>query len=220
MTTAAETAPGDGRRHPTRWQRAIKRTIDVAIAVPALVVTLPLAAVIAVAIVVSSGRPVFYRSDRIGLGGAPFRILKFRTMVNGTDDAIHRDDEEFAAFVKNGYKLGADDPRITPIGRFLRRTSLDEMPQFLNVLIGDMSVVGVRPLVAGELADRPPHDVVAYQAMRPGLTGLWQVEGRARVVDHERLDLDRSYLDRWSLRLDLTILARTPAAVLRVWQTH
>lgn len=220
MTTAADTEPASGTRRVTRWQRAVKRTIDVAIAVPALVVTLPVAAMIGVAIVISSGRPVFYRSERIGRGGTPFQILKFRTMVNGTDEEIHRDETAFAAFVKNGYKLGADDPRITPIGRLLRRTSVDEMPQFLNVLVGEMSIVGVRPLVADELAERTRHDVASYQSMRPGLTGLWQVEGRARVVDHERLDLDRRYLDRWSLRLDLRILARTPAAVLRVWQTH
>ena len=138
----------------------------------------------------------------------------------GTHEEILGDATSRAAYESNGWKLDRDDPRITRIGRWLRRTSLDELPQLLNVLAGDMSLVGVRPLLVDELARRPVYDQELYSSMRPGMTGLWQVGGRSTLDDVDRLELDRSYIECWSLRGDVALLARTPVAVLQVSQAH
>ena len=189
----------------------VKRLVDIFGAAVGLLVLSPLLFITALVISVRDGGPILFRQTRIGRHGRPFTIYKFRTMVADAEDryaeVASRSDTRGPAF-----KM-VDDPRVTPLGRFLRRSSLDELPQLMNVLAGDMSLVGPRPA--------PPREVQGYDlwhrrrlSMRPGITGLWQVE--ARMDDHfdERAELDLRYIDHWSLWMDLRILARTVPAVL------
>jgi lipopolysaccharide/colanic/teichoic acid biosynthesis glycosyltransferase len=210
-------------RRATRRRRApsTKRSLDLLLAGSLLVVLSPLLLALAVAVRLTSRGPAIFRQERLGLGGRPFMVLKFRTMYTDADDAVHRayvtqllTDEAPAAGGSSGlFKLEAD-PRITPLGRWLRRTSLDELPQLINVLRGEMSLVGPRPALAWEAqlyreSDRQRFDVL------PGITGLWQVSGRSRLSMREALALDVEYVRRRSLWLDLVILARTIPTVLR-----
>jgi lipopolysaccharide/colanic/teichoic acid biosynthesis glycosyltransferase len=189
---------------------AAKRTIDVAGALLGLVALTPLMLVVALAVSASSPGAPLFRQRRIGRGGREFRMWKFRTMVVGA---------ERLRPLLIGDSRDADwldlerDPRITPVGRVLRRTSLDELPQLLNVLCGQMSLVGPRPLPVEEHA-RIPQWASARTDVRPGVTGLWQVRGRAAVGFIDMLHLDCEYVHRASLWLDLKILARTVPAVL------
>lgn len=196
------------------WRRHLKRLIDVAIAGAAMLVAVPLMLAIALVVTWSSPGPVLFRQHRIGKGGRAFRIVKFRTMYVDAEQRLRADPELYAAYVANDYKLDLDvDPRITPIGRFLRKSSLDELPQLFNVLGGTMSLVGPRPVVPEELACYG--DVVAsYLQLLPGLTGRWQIEGRNFVRYPERAYLDDDYLRSWHLRSDLKIIAKTVPLVL------
>lgn len=175
-----------------------KRVLDVAVAGPLLVVTAPIQGAVAVAVVARLGRPVLFRQRRPGRDGVPFTIFKFRTMLP-VDAATGRVD---------------DAARMTRLGRFLRATSLDEMPTLVNVLRGDMSLVGPRPLLMAYLP-RYSSTQARRHEVRPGLTGLAQVSGRNAVGWDERLALDVEYVDTRSMRLDLRILARTVGAVVR-----
>jgi lipopolysaccharide/colanic/teichoic acid biosynthesis glycosyltransferase len=160
---------------------------------------------------------MIFRQPRLGLAGRPFTLYKLRTMVDGNDDAEHR---AYVAALLNGdaernggiYKL-TDDPRITRVGRMLRRFSLDEVPQLVNVLRGDMSVVGPRPPLASETELYEARDW-ARLACLPGITGLWQVSGRCELTYRDMIELDIEYVERWSPWLDLSIIARTPRAIL------
>jgi exopolysaccharide production protein ExoY len=163
---------------------------------------------------VTSHGPAIFRQSRVGLGAQSFEVLKFRTMDDGTHDHVLNDPDLRRSYETNDFKLPSDDPRITRVGRFLRRTSLDELPQLVNVLRGQMSLVGVRPLLPQELQIRSRHDRELYAHHRPGLTGLWQIEGRSTVGDSDRIELDRRYLEGWSVRSNVKILLRTPRAVL------
>ena len=191
---------------------ALKRAFDVVAAVAALVVLSPLIAAIALVSRVSQGPGVIFRQTRVGLHGRPFTIYKFRTM---DPDAESRYAELASLSDTRGaaFKL-ADDPRITPVGRWLRRYSLDELPQFVNVVKGEMSIVGPRPA--------PPREVEEYDiwhrrrlSMKPGVTGLWQITSRLDEDFDQRAELDLDYIDRWSLRLDLAIVLKTVPALLR-----
>lgn len=193
----------------------MKRAIDVVLGTVLLAGSAPFWPLIALLIAVTSEGPVLFRQARVGHRGVPFDIIKFRTMRVGTHDEIMRSDVEFTTYAANGFKLRDDDPRITRVGRFLRRTSLDELPQLINVVRGEMSLVGIRPLIEVELAARSRRDRLAYQAFRPGITGLWQVRGRSSFIGEEREVLDRRYVDDWSIGLDLRLLALTPFAALR-----
>jgi lipopolysaccharide/colanic/teichoic acid biosynthesis glycosyltransferase len=199
---------------------AIKRGIDMVVGLFSLVVLSPLIVVAAAAVKATSAGPVFYRQQRVGRGGTQFEVVKFRTMFVGTHEEVLADPTLRAAYESNGWKLERDDVHITRVGRWLRRTSLDELPQLFNVLAGDMSLVGIRPLLADELAQRPGYDQQLYTSMRPGMTGLWQVGGRSALGDVDRLELDRVYVERWSLWGDVVLLARTPLAVLQVSKAH
>jgi exopolysaccharide biosynthesis polyprenyl glycosylphosphotransferase len=189
---------------------AFKRALDIAGSVAAIVVLSPIFAIVAFAIRRHDRGPAIFRQVRVGLHGRPFEVVKFRTM---TIDAEARYDELADQSDMRGaaFKM-TNDPRITPVGRFLRRTSLDELPQFWNVLRGEMSLVGPRPA--------PPREVEGYDlwhrrrlSMKPGITGLWQVTARQSDDFEERAELDLAYIDRWSLWLDAKILIRTiPAA--------
>jgi lipopolysaccharide/colanic/teichoic acid biosynthesis glycosyltransferase len=198
---------------------ARKRILDVAIASIVLVVGSPVWLLIALLVRVSSPGPILFRQQRLGLGGVPFVCLKFRTMKDGVSDAIHREyvlsqitAPDDAVRHDNVYKLTNDD-RVTGIGGWLRRTSLDEIPQFINVLRGEMSVVGPRPPLEYEVAAYEPHHI-GRLAVRPGITGLWQVSGRNQLSYAQMVDLDLEYIRSWSFGRDVEILLRTPWVVL------
>jgi exopolysaccharide biosynthesis polyprenyl glycosylphosphotransferase len=198
--------------HHSEVELVMKRGMDIAGALVGLAIAAPILLVSALAIKLTSPGPVLFRQLRCGLHGRRFEMLKLRTM---TADAEQRKTELLELNEMNGpvFKI-REDPRITPVGRFLRRFSVDELPQFWNVLRGDMSLVGPRPPT--------PDEVVQYRggvrrrlSMRPGLTCLWQVSGRNGVSFEEWMDLDLEYIDTWSLETDLRILLRTvPAVVL------
>jgi exopolysaccharide biosynthesis polyprenyl glycosylphosphotransferase len=188
-----------------------KRALDVAIAAVGLVVLSPVLLIVSAVMIVAEGRPVLFRQVRVGVHGRPFNIVKFRTMTRDAEaryeDVVDLSDTRGAAFKMT------DDPRITRIGRVLRRTSIDEIPQLWNVLRGEMSIVGPRPA--------PPREVAAYDvwhrrrlSMKPGITGLWQVEARFDEEFDHRARLDLAYIDRWSIWLDIKIIARTIPAVV------
>ena len=192
----------------------LKRCIDILGSSIAMVLLGPLIAAIAVAIKLDSPGPVFFNQERVGLGGRLFRMLKFRTMRVGAEDQK----DELAHLNHTGdprlFKI-PDDPRVTRVGAWLRRWSLDELPQFWNVFVGDMSLVGPRPFPESDLSGYQDHHFVRL-SVKPGITGLWQVRGRSSVVDFEDVvRLDQEYIDRWSLLLDLKILVQTVPAVVR-----
>lgn len=197
---------------------ALKRVIDIAGAAVGLVVGLPLMAAIAVAVLIDSGRPVLYRARRVGQGGRDITVLKFRTMRPDSEAILAQLllEPMFAMEFSESYKL-RDDPRCTRLGRLLRRTSLDELPQLWNVLRGTMSLVGPRPIVEDELPKYRaiPAGEASYLAVKPGITGLWQVSGRNDTTYEERVELDIAYVRGRSIRGDLAILVKTPRAALR-----
>src|SRR5256714_11523492 len=203
--------------------RIVKRASDIFVSTVALVLLSPLWILMALLIKLDSRGPVLYRQERVGMDGRIFLFLKFRTMRAGADDREHREyqrryiegrpDTNMGDSRRPVYKLH-DDPRVTRTGRWLRRTSLDELPQLLNVLRGDMSLVGPRPPI--------PYEVEAYELwhrkrldMKPGMTGLWQVSGRNRLSFDEMVRLDLFYIENWSLWLDLKIMLRTLPVLLR-----
>jgi lipopolysaccharide/colanic/teichoic acid biosynthesis glycosyltransferase len=208
--------------YPKRSSLFVKKSVDIVGSLFALILFSPLLVAIAIAIKLTSRGPILFRQQRIGQSGRPFTFLKFRSMHSTNSHAIH---EEYMKRLISGaagaeqlsgnqsvYKL-TGDPRITPVGRFLRQTSLDELPQFLNVLLGQMSLVGPRPPI--------PYEVEYYDIwhkrrllVKPGITGLWQVKGRSRIKFAEMVRLDLEYARSWSIWLDIKILLQTPLAVL------
>jgi lipopolysaccharide/colanic/teichoic acid biosynthesis glycosyltransferase len=203
----------------------IKRLMDIVGSALALIICTPLFLMMALAIKASSKGPIFFRQQRVGQYGRRFTFLKFRSMHINNDPSVHREyvtkliAGQAEREVSNGkgegvYKL-TNDRRVTRVGKFLRRTSLDELPQLLNVLEGDMSLVGPRPAI--------PYEVAAYDTwhrrrvleVKPGITGSWQVNGRSRVKFDEMVRLDLQYARSWSPWMDINILMRTPAAVFR-----
>jgi len=203
--------------------RVIKRAIDVLGGSLALIAFSPIILLIAIAIKLSSKGPVFFQQERIGQYGAMFTFLKFRSMHLNNDATIHK---EYVKLLISGevagngsdngeavYKI-TNDPRITAVGRFLRRASLDELPQLFNVLRGEMSLVGPRPPVAYEVEGYDVWHRRRILEAKPGITGLWQVNGRSRVKFDEMVRLDLQYARTWSPWLDLKILLRTPGAVI------
>ena len=191
---------------------AIKRSFDLVFAVLLLVVLSPLMAFASVAIKLSSRGPLLYRSKRPGIGGRSFDCLKFRTMVSGAE--LQQDELESRNELSGAIFKIRRDPRITPVGRFLRRWSLDELPQLFNVLRGEMSLVGPRPLPQRDYGRLEAWHRKRYLVL-PGMTGLWQVSGRSELDFDELVRLDFLYLERWSVFLDLTILLKTIPAVIR-----
>jgi lipopolysaccharide/colanic/teichoic acid biosynthesis glycosyltransferase len=213
----AELAPAhDGITVGTPGLLTAKRSVDIGLALVALVTLLPVALVIAMLVKLTSRGPVFYRQQRVGRDGKLFKLIKFRTMLDGTDKHLESCPITRAAYEANDFKLHSHAPCITKVGRILRALAIDELPQLLNVLAGQMSLVGVRPLLVPELALRSERQQECYKAMRPGMTGLWQVESRSQIARTDRRKLDRDYVENWSLSGDLKILARTPFAVLKV----
>jgi lipopolysaccharide/colanic/teichoic acid biosynthesis glycosyltransferase len=189
--------------------------LDVTLGVVLLCVSAPLFGLIALAVFISSGWPVFFVHERVGRHGRTFHMVKFRTMIRDAVPWLHNDVELWEKHRNGGFKLPVNsDPRVTKLGRLLRRASLDELPQLLNVVAGSMSLVGPRPVVAEELPLLFGQDTGPYLAVRPGMTGPWQVSGRSALRWHERSELELDYFPTWSFRLDLLILIRTVSAVL------
>ena len=201
-------------RRVLRSQR-LKRVTDVMVAGVALVVGAPLFLMVALAVWCSSPGGVFYVQRRLGRRQQPFGCIKFRTMVQGADRQLRhtlKSCDQLRSDFQRDFKL-KNDPRITPVGHMLRRTSLDELPQLLNILWGDMSLVGPRPIVRSE-RERYGDAIHRVLSVRPGLTGLWQVSGRNNLTYAQRVALDLRYVKQRSLLLDLVILWRTVGVVL------
>jgi len=215
----------DARKVPL----AIKRAIDLAGSAAALVFLSPVFAAVALAIKFSSKGPVLFRQERLGQHGKTFTVLKFRSMREDCDAKIHQQYvEQFIAGQVDGKSGTAanpvfkiqQDPRVTSIGRFIRKTSLDELPQFWNVMRGEMSLVGPRPPLAYEFQKYEVWHRRRVLEIKPGITGLWQVEGRSRTRFDEMVRLDLKYARAWSVWLDLKILAQTPGAVIQGEGAH
>lgn len=199
---------------------ASKRFVDIVVSSLALVALFPLMAMIAVLILLILKRPIFFSHERVGQGGRLFRCYKFRTMVLNAEEVLqaHLHDNPQAREEWERCRKLAKDPRVPWLGRILRITSLDELPQFFNILRGDMSCVGPRPVVANELY-RYGNDAECYLRARPGLTGAWQVSGRSALSYEDRVALDRDYVNNWAIKKDIGILLRTLPAVLRFKET-
>ena len=209
--STARVIPLDVRAAQSFYLRSGKRMLDVVGAAVLLVITSPLLLLAALAIKLESRGPVLYRSIRVGRGGRPFTFLKLRSMVHGADQHRHRlshlNECDGPVFKINR------DPRVTRVGRFLRVTSIDEIPQFVNVLVGQMSMVGPRPPIPEEVAQYEPWQLRRLD-VRPGITCLWQISGRSRIGFQEWMRLDLEYIRRQSFALDFNILVRTLPAVL------
>ena len=216
-TPALEEVRADGHRGTRPVWTAGKRGFDVALSLVLLVVLTPLFMVVAVVLRRDSPGPVIFRQQRCGRGGRTFTVLKFRTMRTGVSSELHQRYIEGLArgecSADSVQKL-VDDPRVTRAGAFLRRTSLDELPQLVNVVKGEMSIIGPRPALEYELSHYAPHHFERF-GVRPGLTGLWQVAGRSGLGFNEMLDLDVIYARDAGPRLDAEILIKTPVALLR-----
>jgi exopolysaccharide biosynthesis polyprenyl glycosylphosphotransferase len=192
-------------------QAQVKRSIDVVGACALLVLSSPLWIIAALLIKATSHGPVIFKQTRMGLGGKLFTLYKFRSMVLDAEKVIHLLNEKNEA---SGpvFKI-KNDPRLTRVGKFLRKWSIDELPQLINVLKGEMSLVGPRPPLPNEVAQYKPA-YLERLAMQPGLTCIWQVSGRSHIPFEQWMELDREYIENWSLGLDLKILAQTLPAVL------
>ena len=194
----------------------LKRTIDIVGSLAALVLFSPLFLVIPILIKLTSKGPVLFKKPRVGKYGREFNFLKFRSMYTGNDYGIHQEyirnliDNKVDEKESNGVYKIVNDPRVTPLGRFLRKTSLDELPQFINVLKGDMSLVGPRPPLAYEVAMYQLWHRRRVNELKPGITGIWQVYGRSRTTFDEMVRLDLQYLRKQSLWLDLKLIIMTP----------
>jgi exopolysaccharide production protein ExoY len=201
-------------------QVAAKRTFDIIGSLLLLLIFSPLLAAIAIAIRVDSPGPIFFGHRRSGLAGRKFKMLKFRSMHPNAEQRLREDTELYRRYLDNDCKLPPnEDPRITRVGQFLRASSLDELPQLINVLRGDMSLIGPRPVVDPEL-ERYGEWLPLILAVRPGMTGYWQVLGRSTVMYPERAHMDIFYVTSWSIGLDLKILFMTIPAVLRQHGAH
>ena len=196
--------------HP--WQMACKRVIDIVGSLLGLILLSPLLLTAAVAVKASSPGPVLYLSERVGRGGRPFRMVKFRSMIHGAHGARGHHGHLNIHDTGPVFKI-RDDPRVTRAGRLLRRWSIDELPQLWNVLRGDMSVVGPRPPLPEEFLHYGPREQRRLE-VKPGVTCIWQVSGRSDVDFETWVDMDIAYIETWSLRLDARLLMRTVAAVL------
>lgn len=205
-----------------RSARLLKRLFDVTASSAGLLVLSPLFLYVAWRIKRESPGTAFFKQKRIGLDGVEFNIYKFRSMVLNADQALEdwklSHPDLWREYVRNNFKL-ASDPRVTPIGRLIRRTSIDELPQLINVFKGDMSLVGPRPLLAREL-DAYGSSIDVYTNVRPGISGLWQISGRSSTTFDARIALDRWYVRNWSFWNDLVILIRTVKVVLRSDGAH
>ncbi|CAK1229824.1 Sugar transferase involved in LPS biosynthesis (colanic [Fructobacillus fructosus] len=195
-----------------------KRVLDIVASLVALVIFSPLFLIIALWIKFSEGTShVFYAQERVGQWGKHFKIYKFQSMVDNADEILKNDRVLYKKFVDNGYKLPTkEDPRITKIGAFLRRTSLDELPQFLNTLIGNMSIIGPRPVVEKELVEYGSQErIEKFLSVKPGVFGMWQASGRSNIGYPERAQIELDYVNEANLGLDFKIMFLTVIAIFK-----
>jgi len=199
---------------------ALKRATDIVIAGIAIILLSPVMLMVFVAILLTSGGPAIFAHSRVGYNGRTFRCYKFRTMEHNADDALngHLKNNAAATSEWRQYCKLRHDPRVTPIGHILRKSSLDELPQLFNVLRGEMSCVGPRPVPADEL-HRYGDASADYLLARPGITGIWQISGRNKIDYARRIALDRSYVRHWSFRSDVVILLKTLFVVMNFDET-
>jgi lipopolysaccharide/colanic/teichoic acid biosynthesis glycosyltransferase len=191
----------------------VKRAADIVLTSVLAFISLPLFVLIAIAIKIDSRGPIFFRQRRVGLGGREFTMWKFRSMEDRSE-TLSQDLEHLNPYPDSRLFKVASDPRVTSVGRWLRRFSLDELPQFFNVLAGDMSLVGPRPPLPVEVGRYDQHHFVRLTVV-PGITGPWQVGGRNLITDFEEVvQLERDYIENWSFRLDLEIMAKTIGVML------
>ena len=191
----------------------IKRLFDIVLSLIGLIILLPLFLIIAIIIKLDSKGPVFFKHKRIGKNGKTIGVYKFRSMVINAEELIKKFTPEQKAEYEKNFKLD-NDPRITRVGKVLRKTSLDELPQLINILIGNMSIVGPRPIVTGEI-DKYGDQKDKFLSMTPGLTGYWQASGRSDVEYDERIQMELYYIDHCSLWLDIKIIFKTFFAVIK-----
>ena len=199
------------------FNRFVKRTFDLAVSILFLPLLLPLILVLGILIRIGSPGPVFYRHGRVGRRGKAFSVYKFRSMYRDSEERLKRilrNDAEARQEWDTHFKL-KNDPRITKMGAFLRKTSLDELPQIFNVLLGEMSLVGPRPVVQEEITKYYKEGTAYYHLVRPGITGLWQVSGRSDIDYDMRVRLDTWYVLNWSLWLDILLLFKTIRVVIQ-----
>lgn len=199
----------------TLRQRGVKRSVDILAALTFFTLFGPIYLCVALAVAISMGRPVHFFQTRLGEGGQRFKFYKFRSMVRNSENILdeYLSKNDVARTQWETFQKLEVDPRITPLGRLIRKLSLDELPQFWNVLKGDMSLIGPRPCMERQRSLYGKH-WDHYCAMRPGITGLWQVSGRNRLSYAQRVELDAQYVNNWSLWLDIKILAKTATAVI------
>lgn len=192
--------------------KIVKRTTDIVLSSIAMVALLPFFAIIALAIKIESKGPVFFKHTRIGKDGKVIKIYKFRSMVQNAEDLIKKFTPEQMKEYKENYKL-TNDPRITKVGNFLRKTSLDELPQLINIIRGDLSIIGPRPVVAEELKKYGPN-IEKFLSVTPGLTGYWAANGRSCTSYEQRMQMELFYIDNLSLKMDIKVFFKTIEAVL------
>lgn len=209
VKTADERYPG--ARYPRLPYQIVKRTFDIVVSLVGILLLSPVFLAISIAIVISDGFPIFFSHKRVGKNGRLFSVYKFRTMIRNAEEVLKKDPELWKQFQEN-YKIDRD-PRIMKIGHFLRKSSLDELPQLFNVLKGNMSLVGPRPIVEPELEKYGEHQGI-YLAMKPGCAGLWQCSGRSDTTYAERVEYDREYYMRAGLRYDVKTLFKTVLSML------
>jgi exopolysaccharide biosynthesis polyprenyl glycosylphosphotransferase len=200
--------------HPSEgWPNVVKRVMDVVISAVALIILAPLFLITAIVIRWDSQGPVFFVQERVGLNKRRFRLYKLRTMMADAEEK-QREIEHLNEASGAVFKI-RDDPRLTPVGKFLRKASIDELPQLFNVLKGDMSLVGPRPLPVRDYQRFDQDWQRRRFSVRPGITCLWQINGRSSTPFEKWMELDMEYIDHWSLGLDLKILAKTIPAILK-----
>lgn len=191
----------------------IKRVIDVILASVALILLSPLFAIIAIAIKIDSKGPVFFAHKRIGKNGKIIKLYKFRSMVINAEELIKSFTPEQMKEYKENYKL-TNDPRITKVGKFLRKTSLDELPQLINIINGDLSIIGPRPVIADEL-EKYGTNKDKFLSVTPGLTGYWAANGRSNTTYEQRMEMELYYIDNLSLKMDIKVFFKTILSVLK-----
>ncbi|UOO43740.1 sugar transferase [Priestia megaterium] len=189
--------------------------MDICLSIIFIVFLLPIFLLLMVLVKLDSKGPIFFKQSRIGKNGNVFSIIKFRTMIMNSEEVLKNNTALYKKYVENSYKLDpSEDPRVTKVGRFLRKTSLDEIPQFFNVLKGEMSLVGPRPILDDELKEYGKY-AEKFLSVKPGITGYWQVSGRSDVGYPERVDLELYYVDRKSVFFDSYILLKTFIVVVK-----
>ncbi|PMC37363.1 multidrug MFS transporter [Bacillus sp. UMB0899] len=210
------TVAGEGKTQShTKFYYLTKRIVDILGALIGLVLVSPIFMLISVLYLFGENKgPVFFAQQRVGKNGRIFKMYKFRSMIVDAENVLKSDKKLYQKYLENNYKLEpSEDPRITKIGQFLRETSLDELPQLLNVLKGDMSLVGPRPVVQVELKEYN-HRLTEFLSVKPGVTGYWQICGRSDVGYPERADLEFYYVDNQGFKLDLKIIVNTILLVI------